>query len=131
MSVHDDLGIDFWWDVRRLWAAELPIRELHVAELEWLLDIPFWTVDGRTDVRPREVAKRPELFATEHARTMRSDLSCPINVIWLRGRWVIMDGLHRLLKAHLLDEATIMAKLAYESDLPLFSRAEHEPHNHP
>jgi hypothetical protein len=51
VNVHEELGIDFHWDVRKLWAADLPTVELDVTELSWLLDLPFWTVDQRSDLR--------------------------------------------------------------------------------
>lgn len=73
---------------------------MRVAELEWLLDKPFWK-DGQQKLalRPREVAANPKRFQADYQRAMTGDLSRPINVIYLRGRWVVMDGLHRLLKA--------------------------------
>lgn len=130
-AVYAAPGIDFHWDVRKLWAAALPVVDLDVADLAWLLDLPFWTVRGRSNVRPLEVATGPDGFADEYARVMRSDLQYPINVIWLQGRWVTLDGLHRLLKAHILGHVPITAKTAYRDDLPLFRRRADEPHNHP
>lgn len=131
VDVHEALGIDFHWDVTKLWAADLPIVELHVTDLVWLLDLPIWAVGDRTDVRPVEVANEPNRFADEYDRTMRADLRYPINVIWLRDRWVALDGLHRLLKASIRGDSTITAKTAHLCDLPLFQRAADEPHNHP
>ncbi len=130
-TVHAAVGIDFYWDVRKLWDVDLPIVDLDVADLSWLLDLPFWTVRGRSNVRPLEVAEDPDGFADEYARVMRSDLQHPTNVIWLQGRWVTLDGLHRLLKAHILGRVTITAKTAYRDDLPSFRRRAAEPHNHP
>jgi hypothetical protein len=63
VDVHEALGIDFHWDVRKLWAADLPTVELDAAELSWLLDLPFWTVDQRTDDHHIEVACDPAAFA--------------------------------------------------------------------
>jgi hypothetical protein len=131
VSVHETLGIDFHWDVRKLWAADLPIVELDVAELSELLDLPFWSINQRSDVRPIEVALNPTAFADEYTRVMQTDLTYPINVIWLRHRWVILDGLHRLLKARVLAHPTITARAAQLHDLPLFRRGADEPHNHP
>jgi len=131
VDVNEALGIDFHWDVRKLWAADLPTVELDVAELSWLLNLPFWSVDRRCDVRPLEVANDPSGFADEHDRVMRADLQYPINVIWLRDRWIILDGLHRLLKAHVLAHSTITSTTARMRDLPLFRRAADQPHNHP
>lgn len=130
--LHEELGFTFWWDVRKLWEADLPVAQIPVAELEWLLDLPFWS-DGlqKLAVGGRDVATNPERYRLEYERTMIADLSYPINVIWLRERWTIMDGVHRLLKAHLLRRDMILAKLARSEDIPLFSRQWWEPHNHP
>lgn len=127
-----DLGLTFFWDVRKLWAADLPVVPMHVRELEWLLDRPFWN-DGRRKLalRPHDVAANPERHPVDYKRVAAADLSCPINVIYLRGRWVIMDGLHRLLKAWMYDHETILAKQALEHHIPLFSRSPTDPSNHP
>jgi hypothetical protein len=131
VDVHETLGIHFHWDVAKLWRVDLPVVELDVADLAWLLDLPFWTVDDRDDVRPIEVANEPGRFAVAYHRAMRADLRYPINVIWLLDRWVALDGLHRLLKASIRGDTKISAKTAYLVDLPLFQRAADEPHNHP
>ncbi len=131
-ALHVELGLTFWWDVKKLWEVDLPIVPMPVAELEWLLDIPFWDKDSQDmALSGREVAAQPELYPDEYKRTMAADLACPINVIMLKERWIIMDGLHRLLKAQLLCHETILAKQAYPQDIPLFSREWWEPHNHP
>jgi hypothetical protein len=92
-----ELGFTFYWDVRKLWTADLPVVSMPVREFEWLLTRPFWK-DGhiKLSVSPRDVAQDPERYRTEYERTIAADLSFPISIIFLRGRWVIMDGLHRL-----------------------------------
>lgn len=102
-----------------------------MADLAWQLDLPFRTVGDRDGVRPIEVANEPGRFAVAYDRAMRADLRYPINVIWLRDRWVALDGLHRLLKASIRGDSTITAKTAHLVDLPLFQCAADEPHNHP
>jgi hypothetical protein len=82
-------------------------------------------------VSGRDVATEPDSHRAEYERTMAADMSYPINVIWLNGRWTIMDGVHRLLKAYLSGHDTILAKLAHTDDIPLFGRQWWEPHNHP
>lgn len=79
----------------------------------------------------RDVAAQPELYRDEYNGTMATDLACPINVILLKDRWIIMDRPHRLLKTQLLGYETIQAKQAHPNDIPLFSRERWEPHNHP
>jgi hypothetical protein len=127
-----DLGLDFFWDVRKLWAADLPVVPMRVRDLQWLLDRPFWK-DGprKLALRPCDVAANPERYQADYERTMAADLSRPINVIHLRGRWVVMDGLHRLLKASLCGHEMILAKQAHQEHVPLFSRGPTDPSNQP
>ena len=33
---------------------------------------------------------------------MAADLDCPLDLLFRNGRWLILDGVHRLLKADLL-----------------------------
>ena len=130
--IQAELGFTFYWDVRRRWDVDLPVVPMLVQDLEWLLDKPFWS-DGPKEqaISGRDVANDPERHRDHYERAMAADLSCPINVIWLRGRWVIMDGVHRLLKAWLCGHETIMAKQAREQDVPLFNRRRTDPHHHP
>ncbi|TCO24741.1 ParB-like nuclease family protein [Kribbella steppae] len=95
--------LDFHWDVALLHRLELPVVELRVAELAWQLRLPFWAWDGRPfQVTPLEVAAEPEVYAEQYARTMAADLRYPLDVVRRPdGRITILDGVHRLLRAHL------------------------------
>lgn len=127
-----ELGLTFDWDVQKLWAADLPVVAMPVRELQWLLDKPFWTGDAtRLAVSGRDVIDDPERCRAEYERMMATDLSYPINVIVLHRRWVIMDWVHRLLKAWSAGHDTILAKQAHEQDIQLFRRHWSDPHHHP
>jgi glycosyltransferase involved in cell wall biosynthesis len=52
--LHIELGLTFWWDVATLWEADLPVVAMPIAELEWLLNMPFWDKGSRGDL---EVAR--------------------------------------------------------------------------
>lgn len=110
-----ELELSFFWDVRKLWAVDLPVVPMQVQELEWLLEKPFWK-DGHRQLalRPCDVAADPQRYPVDYERAMTADLSCPINVIYLRGRWVVMDGLHRLLKAWMCGHEMILTKQAHK-----------------
>jgi hypothetical protein len=85
---------------KRLYTLDLPVRELSVADLRWLLDVPLWAVDGIPfRVTPNEVARDPEAWPEQCRRTLDADLSWPIHAMRHNGRWTILDGVHRLLKA--------------------------------
>jgi hypothetical protein len=49
-----------------------------------------------------EVAADPARYAEQHARTMAADLRHPLDAVRRPGgRLTILDGVHRLLRAHL------------------------------
>lgn len=99
------------WDREALWALPLPTIMWPVQDLAWLFDVPLWAVDGRPfQVSPNQVRRDPACYAAQYARAMRSDLAFPIHVVQLHGRWTILDGVHRLLKADLSGRREIASK---------------------
>lgn len=91
----------FDWDVEALWARELPVEHLHIARLEWHLDVPIWPIGEQAyQLTPRQVLKSPYRFEKEYRRTRAANLVFPLEITWFKRRWLILDGVHRLLKAH-------------------------------
>jgi hypothetical protein len=91
----------FDWNAEDLWALDLKAERFPLARLEWMLDIPAFGFEGRDYcLSPREVLRQPYRYASEYQRVVAADLVFPIEIIWLRGRWVILDGVHRMMKAH-------------------------------
>lgn len=108
-----DVILDFHWDLALLHSLDLPVVELRVAELAWHLQLPFWLRDGRPfQVTPLEVAADPELHAEQYARTLAADLRYPLDVVRrIDGRITILDGVHRLLRAHLNGLESVQARI--------------------
>ncbi len=79
---------------------------MEIEELEWHFSLPFWTKTGQGfyTLTPQEVIDDPIIHKTEHERTMKSDLSYPLDIMFWKERWLLLDGLHRLLKAKLLNQ---------------------------
>lgn len=122
-KITKDLGFNFWWDTQKLWKIDLPIQEMKVDELTWMFDLPFWDTDGKhMNLKPIDVKQNPNKYKEQFKKTMQTDLSYPINVIYLKNRWVIMDGLHRLLKANILGNKTIKAKKTYRKHMPFIKQ---------
>ena len=110
--------LDFHWELERLWALDLPVAEVAVEELAWHLDLPFWAAGGRPfAVTPSEVARAPERHPGQWERTLSADLTMAVHVVERDGRLVILDGVHRLLKASLEGRGTIGAKRLGPGDL--------------
>jgi hypothetical protein len=60
--------------------------------------LPWWQHNGQYFVlTPKQVAA----YSEQYKRTISADLSHPIIVHDNNNRWIILDGVHRLLKAHI------------------------------
>jgi len=111
------------WNIQKLWELDLPVRRVPVAELAWLLDLPLWQLDGvRFQVSPRQVRDDPAGFPGHLRRVLACDLSHPIHLVEHNGRLVVLDGLHRLLKAALEGQAEIDGMELSAADLASICR---------
>ncbi len=101
LPVHIALyAFDFRWSNELLWQLEVPTEKMNVDELIWHFDIPWLhTPNGRFDLKPTDVMTHQNHHPEEYARTMQSDTSYPIDIMFNKGRWLILDGLHRLMKS--------------------------------
>ncbi len=98
-----DVGFDFSWDERKVWALEVPVSEMDINELTWHFDVPFhWHEGGIYNLKSRDIIENPSKYQKEYERTMKADLRHPIDIMENKGRWLILDGLHRLMKAYIL-----------------------------
>ncbi|TCN34570.1 hypothetical protein EV644_119112 [Kribbella orskensis] len=106
------------WQLGKLWALDLRVEPVEVADLLWMFDLPLWQLNGeRFRVTPNQVAATPMNFRPHYQRVMDADLDFPIHLVAYRGRLVVLDGVHRLLKAHFLRRRWIEAKIATATQL--------------
>jgi hypothetical protein len=93
-------AFDFRWDNQLVWSLEVATESMSVDDLVWHFDIPWLHTEGeRFNLTPKDIMQNPDLYKEQYERTMQSDLSYPIDVMENKGRWLILDGLHRLMKA--------------------------------
>lgn len=93
------VGFNFSWSEEKVWSLNVPVEEISISELEWHFDIPFWsTPGGYYNLKPNDVLKDRTKYWDEFERTMKADVSYPLDIIFWKNRWVLLDGLHRLLK---------------------------------
>ncbi len=91
----------FDWNVEALWALDLPSEPFPVDRLLWHLDVPLWPLDDeKYALTPRQVLRAPFRYSKEYRRVRDASLVFPIEITWFRGRWLILDGVHRLTRAH-------------------------------
>jgi hypothetical protein len=99
-----------------------PVELMPVRDLEWILDLPLWWDDGHPfRLRPRDVLQQPERNRAQHARTNNVDLAVPVDVAWYQGRWLVVDGVHRLLKAVSLGHTAVAVREVPASALVRFA----------
>lgn len=104
----------------RLWELDLPTRRICLADFDWLLDLLLWQRDGmRFQVSPRQVLDQPQAWPYHLRRAQWADLSYPIHVMRRGGRWMVLDGFHRLARAHLEELHDVSAMVLDEDDLAM------------
>lgn len=112
-KILEDAGFDIYVDTSKLRDLPLSIQQIDIKDLTWCFDLPVWEKDGTDDwnLTPRDVVeKKPETM--EHMKKIEeASLDYPIVVIFHMEKWVILDGIHRLVKAYLLKKPTIDAKV--------------------
>lgn len=118
-KILEDAGFDMYLDTSKLRDLPIPIEQKDVKELIWCFDMPVWEKDGTDDwnLTPREVIDRKP-YTTGHMKKVEEcSLDYPIVIVWNKDRWVILDGIHRLVKAYLIGRNTINVKIiSKESD---------------
>lgn len=105
------MGVNFPRDFEKLHRLNLPVSEMPIARLEYHLDLPFfWQPDQPFSLKPREVLNNPQTYVYRYGRIMGVDTSFPIDVIWWKRKWVILDGLHRLCQLVIRGETMVKVR---------------------
>lgn len=106
------------WDRELLWALDLPRRRLELEELRWHFELPWWRRNGAWfQMTPREFLTRHKAHPEHAARVANADLSYPLQVIRRHQRWLILDGIHRLVRAEMLGLRDIVVSTLAPADL--------------
>ncbi len=127
-AIIEQVGFDFSWDESKVWQLDLPTEDMPIKELMWHLDMPFiWSKpDGYYDVTPTEVINHPEKHSEEYGRTMDSDTSYPIDIMYWKERWLILDGLHRLMKQVIEGKEVVQVRKVPQSAIPVIKKVSNE-----
>jgi len=114
-----DVGFDFNWSEEKVWALDIPPEEMDIFELTWHFNIPFWDENGQKYcLYPLDVINHPNLHQEEYKRTMNSDISYPIDIMENKGKWLILDGLHRLVKCKILGKKKVIVRKIPRERIP-------------
>lgn len=118
-KIIQEVGFDFDWNENKVWALDIPTKIIPLSDLAWHFNIPFWDFqDGKYNLSPNQVVSDPVKFKSEYDRTMETDLSYPIDIMENKGRWLILDGLHRLVKAKILGFDKISVRKIPRTEIP-------------
>jgi len=119
-----DVGFDFDWSPKKVWALDVPVTTISMKELEWHFDIPFWNKPngGYYDLTPNEVLANPVKYKIEYDRIINCDMGHPIDIMENKGRWLILDGLHRLVRAKALNSTNVKVRKIPRSLIPQISK---------
>lgn len=99
---------------------DIPVEEMDISELAWHFSVPFWsTPTGYYDLTPNQVLSDPKKYKIEFDRTMKSDLQHPLDIMLWKNRWLLLDGLHRLVKAKHLGMDKIKVRKIPKEAIPL------------
>lgn len=118
-----EYGFTFDWDDEDIWNLDYPKEEINIELLKWHFDIPFWNIDNKWYVlKPSDVINTPKKYPKEYDRIMNSDISYPIDIMENKGRYVILDGLHRLAKCKILGMNKVNVRIIPRSEIPNISK---------
>ena len=101
MSQPDILNLGFKIHEPMVWAAEVPVEEIEISQIDYNIDIPYLEQQGTDDwnLTPRMLIENFDQ-ETDHARkTEMANLKYPIELYFHQGKWIILDGVHRFTKA--------------------------------
>ncbi|MEK6847126.1 MAG: hypothetical protein AABY16_03080 [Nanoarchaeota archaeon] len=113
------IGFDFHWNEEKVWKLKIPTTEMSIEKLTWHFDIPFhWHEDGIYNLKSIDIINNPKKYKEEYERTMKADLKYPIDIMENKGRWLILDGLHRLMKAYILKMKSVKVRIIPREKIP-------------
>ena len=116
--------LDFDWDNKKVWKIKAPVEKMNIDELKWQFDFPFWhSSSQKYTITPNQVFQKPGKYKEQYERVMKSDLKHPIDIMKNKKKlWEILDGLHRLAKAHLLKYEEVNVRKILKEKIPEISK---------
>lgn len=118
-----EYGFDFDWDEKDVWNLDYPVEQMKIETLEWHFDIPFWDWNNECyNLTPNQVIEDKEKYMEQYDRIMKSNIDYPIDIMENKGRYVILDGLHRLTKYKILGFKEIKVRIIPRNEIKNISK---------
>jgi hypothetical protein len=128
--------LPFNWDVRKVWALKADVVRVSCSEFAYLLELPLWSSVPNQgllfDTCPMEVICNPNVSVYQHQRLQKIELQYPIDVLVIRDKRWILDGVHRIAKHFILNSPMLLVRFHDESVIPEIKLDdEFVPNDHP
>ena len=116
MPLPDILNTGFKTDSAKLWTVPIPAEEIPISEIEYNLDIPYLEQEGTDDwnLTPRMLIENFDKEFSHAKKVTEANLRHPIEIYFHKGKWIILDGVHRFTKAVRLGHKTIKVRKVSE-----------------
>lgn len=113
-----EVGFDFDWDEEAVWNLNYPIEEMDIENLSQHFDIPFWNYNNQWyNLRPIDVVNNNQKYQEEYKKTMKANLDYPIDIMENKNKYLILDGLHRLVKAKILGYKKVNVRIIPRTEI--------------
>lgn len=108
-----DVGLSVFVNTVELRDFDVPISEINIQDLLWHFDMPVWEKDGTDDwnLTPWEVIRKETGTKGHQKKVQDADLRHPLIITRYNDRFVILDGVHRLVKAYAQGSTKVNAKV--------------------
>ena len=106
-------GFPFPVKMEQMWESDTKVEEMNVEELEWNLDLTWWSTDENIpyNLKPRTVLENIDIYPIHKERINNSDIQYPLLLVQTKqNRWLIYDGVHRFIKQLLEGKKTVLVK---------------------
>ena len=119
-----DVGFDFGWNVEKVHALQAPVELLQIGELAWHLDVLYQWISpiGVRELRALDVMEHLEDFPYHAERIANADTNFALDIMWYRDRWIMLDGLHRLMKETRAGRRVVKVRKIPTVDIPKIRR---------
>ncbi len=118
-----DAGYEMCCDIAAIDTRDIPTTNLAIEDLVWIFDLPLWGKDGEDwNLTPRDVINRVPGSANQWKRVEDADLAFPLLVCRKNNKWLVLDGVHRLVKMSLEGKTTVSVKILPDDTVASCSR---------
>lgn len=118
MPLPDILNTGFKIDEPKLWKINIPVEKIDISEIDYNLEIPYLEQEGTNDwnLTPKMLIQNFNKEFLHAKKVNKANLKYPIEIYLHKGKWIILDGVHRFTKAVYLGHKKIKIRRVSEKN---------------